>query len=191
MHNADNFLRPPSVRPSSARPGAPRLRPESALPMKEMVTLGKINVIVESFNNKDDDEEEETVIIQTEDKITEPPEKELNIPNDKGQLVEQILEQISETNTNELAKVVKTDIEYDESEQHKGKDNIIKEIEPLRNLVQMLTKTANPLGKLISYLNEDIESMYTELNMWKMSKQQTMETIAKEKRSVDNISNFI
>lgn len=88
-------LRPPSVRPSSARPGAPRLRPDSALPIKEVVPMGKINVIVESF---DKDDEEETVVIQSNpETVEEQVESITEVTGNKGHLVEQILEQINES----------------------------------------------------------------------------------------------
>lgn len=108
------MLRPPSVRPSSARPGAPRLRPESSIPMKEIVPLGKINVIVENFDAKDtnpDEDEDDTVVIQSmpEENTVESnfTEKSLNldIPADKGHLVEQILEQMQDGGQGEKAQL--------------------------------------------------------------------------------------
>lgn len=91
-----NTLRPPSVRPSSARPGAPRLRPDSALSMKEPVTMGKINVIVENFDGTDD-KDEDTVVVETEiEEVEERTESEVKIPEEKGQLVEEILKQMTE-----------------------------------------------------------------------------------------------
>jgi TRAF3-interacting protein 1 len=96
-------LRPPSVRPSSARPGAPRLRPDSAFPVKEVVPMGKINVIVESFDK--DVDEEETVIIQSNPEVVdEQNENVADVPGDnKGHLVEQILEQINESDNKSSA----------------------------------------------------------------------------------------
>ncbi|KRT82405.1 hypothetical protein AMK59_4518, partial [Oryctes borbonicus] len=112
-------LRPPSVRPSSARPGAPRLRPDSTLPMQEMVTLGKINVIVENYNTKETDEEE-TVVIENKELEPEQVQKLLDIPEDKGHLVEQILEQIHDDDVAEHVKN-KNDIDY-ENEGFHNKD---------------------------------------------------------------------
>lgn len=92
-----NTLRPPSVRPSSARPGAPRLRPDSALPLKEPVTMGKINVIVEHFDKIDDPDEETVIIENTPVDIEEiKPQTDLDLPQEKGQLVEEILKQIGD-----------------------------------------------------------------------------------------------
>lgn len=48
-------LRPPSVRPSSARPGAPRLKERNTdviITTSEPVLVGKVNVIVENYDNQ-------------------------------------------------------------------------------------------------------------------------------------------
>lgn len=100
-------LRPPSVRPSSARPGAPRLRPDSALPVHEPIPMGNINVIIENVDNVDD---EETVVIQN--MVEDSPVADLNIAlENKGHLVEQILEQIQDTEGGDGQKKVEIDWE--------------------------------------------------------------------------------
>lgn len=59
-----------------------------------------------------------------------------------------------------------------------------KDIEQLRNSIQTLTRIANPFGKLISYLHEDVETMYNELNMWRNMKRQTYLEIKKYEKLV-------
>ncbi|XP_044265705.1 TRAF3-interacting protein 1 [Tribolium madens] len=172
-------LRPPSVRPSSARPGAPRLRPDSALPIKEIVPMGKINVIVESFDK--DGDEEETVIIQSNSEAAEEHvENTVEVSGtNQGHLVEQILEQINESDV----KVNATKNEDDwQKDVFQGKDATTKETNNLKSLIQTLTKTANPLGKLLSYLHEDIDAMQAELEMWTNTKRQLFGEIAKQKK---------
>ncbi|KAJ8924427.1 hypothetical protein NQ315_007223 [Exocentrus adspersus] len=170
-------LRPPSVRPSSARPGAPRLRPDSALPLQEAVTMGNINVIVESVDNIMDDEE--TVVIQTTAEVAEENFNSVAVPDDnKGQLVEQILEQIQEAGEGVRRNV---DIDWEQEGLH-SRDGAAKEINQLRSLIQTLTKTANPLGKLMNYLHEDIDAMQGELQMWTKTKNQLFSEIYKQKR---------
>ncbi|CAH1164116.1 unnamed protein product [Phaedon cochleariae] len=168
-------LRPPSVRPSSARPGAPRLRPDSALPIKEPVTMGNINVIVENVDAADD---EETVVIET---VGEAPDEKLGplevSAENKGQLVEQILEQIAEEGDGKR----KTEIDW-ETEAFHSTDGTHKDVSNLRGLIQKLTKTANPLGKLINYLHEDIDAMHNELQIWSNTKRQLSEEIIKQKK---------
>lgn len=64
----------------------------------------------------------------------------------------------------------------------KGKDATTKEISQLRNAIQSLTRTANPLGKLMNFLHEDLEAMQSELNMWINMKRQFREEIARQKK---------
>ncbi|XP_017781394.1 PREDICTED: TRAF3-interacting protein 1 [Nicrophorus vespilloides] len=180
-----SLLRPPSVRPSSARPGAPRLRSDSALPIREIVPLGKINVIVENFdgNNAKEEDEEETVVVETANddlQDTQLLEKSLDMPADKGHLVEQILEQIK--GPEQLEEHVKgTTIDW-QQDSGRGRDATTKEINQLRGSIQSLTRTANPLGKLMSYLHEDVEAMHAELASWTAMKQQFTLEISKQKR---------
>jgi TRAF3-interacting protein 1 len=188
-------LRPPSVRPSSARPGAPRLRPDSAFPVKEVVPMGKINVIVESFDK--DVDEEETVIIQSNPEVVdEQNENVADVPGDnKGHLVEQILEQINEsdnkssaTKSEEWQKDGKNIfffvafVKWNYFQVFYGKESTSKETNNLRSLIQTLTKTANPLGKLLNYLHEDIDAMHAELELWTNTKRQLFDEIAKQKK---------
>lgn len=53
--NSTNSLRPPSVRPSSSRPGAPRLREkhDHVVSGTDNLLMGKINVIVENAHNEE------------------------------------------------------------------------------------------------------------------------------------------
>ncbi|XP_056630593.1 TRAF3-interacting protein 1 [Diorhabda sublineata] len=171
-------LRPPSVRPSSARPGAPRLRLDSAIPMHEPIPMGTINVIVENVDSMAD--EEETVVIETATAESEPVQivHEIELDN-KGHLVEQILEQIEGDSTGGGKKM---DIER-ENNIVKTREGVTKEIAQLADVIQNLTKTANPLGKLINFLHEDIEAMHSELQLWINTKKQLYSEIRKQKKS--------
>lgn len=174
-------LRPPSVRPSSARPGAPRLRPESALPFKEVIPLGKIKVIVENYSDKEADDEETVVIQNVLELEPEPTGPVLELPADKGHLVEQILEQLHEQ---DILEQPKPNVDIDWEEGFRGKDATSREIAQLRNAIQAVTRTANPLGKLMNFLHEDLEAMQTELHMWMNMKRQIREEISKQKKYV-------
>ncbi|KAJ8937580.1 hypothetical protein NQ318_023111 [Aromia moschata] len=87
----------PCVRRACAPPvrgrGPPRLRPDSALPPQEPIAMGNINVIIENVDGVAD--EEETVVIQTAVEAPDDAQSSVEVPHEnKGQLVEQILEQI-------------------------------------------------------------------------------------------------
>lgn len=55
-------------------------------------------------------------------------------------------------------------------------------MEGLRDSIQKLTRSINPLGKLMDFLQEDIDSMQRELQMWRESYQETLIELNKEKR---------
>lgn len=42
-------------------------------------------------------------------------------------------------------------------------------MDSLRDSIQKLTRSINPLGKLMDFLQEDVDSMQMELAMWKSS----------------------
>ncbi|GLV43326.1 Intraflagellar transport 54 [Carabus blaptoides fortunei] len=159
-------LRPPSVRPSSARPAAPRLkdRHDIILLPDEIVTMGKVNVIVENFTVHEEDNEE-TVVVEEPPELTfqPPPIATLtDIPAEKGLLVGQILEQLGDS-VSELKPRV--EIEW-EAGGKKNREVARKEMERLCDSIQTLTRAANPLGKLMNFLQEDMDSMRSELKMW-------------------------
>ncbi|CAH2001613.1 unnamed protein product [Acanthoscelides obtectus] len=52
-------------------------------------------------------------------------------------------------------------------------------------LIQNVTKTTSPLGKLMNYLHEDIDSMYSELEMWTSTRKQLYSEIKKKKKLND------
>lgn len=66
------------------------------------------------------------------------------------------------------------------------KDGGSKEISHLRTVIQNLTKAANPLGKLMNYLHEDLDAMYSELQMWTNTKKQLYVEIQKQKKYVNH-----
>lgn len=161
--------------------------------------MGKINVIVENFDKIDDDPDEETVVIEnaTEEIEDIKPQIDLNMPQEKGQLVEEILKQIGDEVVVEQ-KIGNSEWQIDSKRVvfvvfflvchwffigFKNK-SVAKEMEQLRNSIQTLTRVANPFGKLISYLHEDVEAMYNELNMWKNMKRQTLVEIKRQEKFV-------
>ncbi|XP_060536154.1 TRAF3-interacting protein 1 isoform X2 [Cylas formicarius] len=177
-------LRPPSVRPSSARPGAPRLRSDSSLPFSESIPMGNIQVIVENFDPSGADDAEMVVIQDVLENVREDSSNTTELleitADNKGQLVEKILEQIEESEDDGFKKKIDIDWEYEGS---KGRDATTKELSQLRVLIQKLTSTANPLGKLMHYLHEDLDAMYNEVQTWSNTKRQLSVEIAKEKKA--------
>lgn len=61
-----------------------------------------------------------------------------------------------------------------------AKGGASKEIAQLRNYIQNITKTSSSLGKLMSYLHEDIDSMQSELQLWTNTRKQLVTEINKQ-----------
>lgn len=94
------LLRPPSVRPSSARPGAPRRRDKNVeiiLPPDETIQMGNISIKVESFQSELEDDGENLIIIEDPVDLSNEIYKNVGLENssenlEQGHLVKQILE---------------------------------------------------------------------------------------------------
>ena len=82
-------------------------------------------------------------------------------------------------NTCELKKLVLQD--WKEG-RHREQEIVTREVDRLRSAIQSLTRAANPLGKLIDFLQEDVDSMHTELEMWHTTNSQLAIQLTTEHR---------
>ncbi|XP_047537026.1 TRAF3-interacting protein 1 [Vanessa atalanta] len=172
---------PDSVRrPSSSRPGAPRFRDKNEIILSTVdnLVVGKVNIIVENTTNEEE-EESSIVIVENTDTLanSQDQDDQLQISsNEHGHLVQQILnaqKEFSEVNG-------KTNIEWQFGAQ-KAKDVVNKEIEQLRFNVQALSRVANPLGKLLDHIQEDVEIMRQELQQWTKTFEEASKQLLKQK----------
>ncbi|XP_053453540.1 TRAF3-interacting protein 1 isoform X7 [Nycticebus coucang] len=182
-------------RPGSARPAPPRVkRQESmeALPV-DRTGSGKTvsNVIIESQNS--DNEEDDQFVVEADPQLSEmseiemAPAVELEEEEKHGGLVKKILEtkkdyekmqQSSRPGEKERSLVF-------ESAWKKEKDIVSKEIEKLRVSIQTLCKSALPLGKIMDYIQEDVDAMQNELQLWHSENKQHAEDLRKEQSITD------
>ncbi|CAO1432313.1 unnamed protein product [Diamesa tonsa] len=176
-------LRPPSARPASSRPAAPRRRDknvEIVLQPEETVKLGEVNVKMENFTKELEDDGENLVIIEdpmmaSDNFINERLginnlDKESVDNEDAGHLVQQILETQKDFSgvlgmVDGKAETKKTEIEYDEGMTSQNQTTV-KQIEHLKDLIQKLIRSVNPMGKLMDFIQEDIDSMQREYTKW-------------------------
>ncbi|KAL1381054.1 hypothetical protein pipiens_013740 [Culex pipiens pipiens] len=187
-------LRPPSVRPPSARPGAPRRKEknvEIVLQPNETTKLGEINVKMEVFNNELlDDDGENLIVIEDPTQVDNvygggSEGQEVKEEQDQGHLVQQILETQKEFSNiagaeAEVAK--KVDIEWTSNQRQSS----AKQMETMRESIQKLTRSVNPLGKLMDFLQEDIDSMERELTNWQQVYTKAAQELAKERSANEN-----
>ncbi|XP_046822806.1 TRAF3-interacting protein 1 isoform X2 [Vespa crabro] len=188
MIKSRTLLRPPTARPSSARPAAPKMKGKTDLILNEEIStpMGNISVIIENTNIKDNDNED-MVIVENKGSIETTLENISNykidyeLTQEHGHLVAQILETqrelVNTDNVDVLPK--KVDIAWEVGTKHEH-EAAIKEIDKLRSTIQMLTRATNPLGKLLDYLQEDIEMMQKELHDWRSQYNQLSKQLEKE-----------
>ncbi|CAO1431369.1 unnamed protein product [Diamesa serratosioi] len=183
-------LRPPSARPASSRPAAPRRRDknvEIVLLPEETIKLGEVSVKMENFTKELEDDGENLVIIEDpmlasdnfiNERLGMNNLENENVDNDEaGHLVQQILETQkdfsgvlgmvdgkAETKKTEIVRQ-QIDYEYDEGVTSQNQTTV-KQIEHLKDLIQKLIRSVNPMGKLMDFIQEDVDSMQREYTKW-------------------------
>ncbi|XP_075222365.1 intraflagellar transport 54 [Lycorma delicatula] len=172
-----------AARPPSARPGAPRVRDRGHVEVVEDTRSPTVpvNLIVDVDATKDDDDEnlvklETQAAASVEQAELPKPDVPSDAPNvdlvgeEHGRLVAQILETKRELELSG-ASTQKVEIEW-EGGRKRERETALKEVDRLRGAIQSLTRAANPLGKLIDFLQEDVDSMQREfLNCQQMNSQ--------------------
>ncbi|XP_018364881.1 PREDICTED: TRAF3-interacting protein 1 [Trachymyrmex cornetzi] len=190
-------LRPPSARPISARPAAPRMRVKTEMIVNEEIQtpLGNISVIVENSDLKDDDDDDAEDMVVMEAKgsggdLLENGDYKIDnqLMQEHGHLVAQILETqrelVNTDNVDVLPK--KVDIAW-ESGSKRDRETAAKEIDKLRGTIQTLTRTTNPLGKLLDYVQEDVEMMEKELLDWRNQYRQLSKQLEEEQKETEEM----
>lgn len=180
---------PPQVasrlaRPSSARPAPPK-RKDDIVQNEPAMRLGSgkpQNLIID--DGKDSDEDETFVVEESAPLPTEPEPQPRNPDEDDddedhGGLVKKIME-----TKKEYEQQRKTEIErptISDAQRRKQREAVQKEIDKLRNSIQTLTRSANPLGKIMDYVQEDLDSMQKELEKWKAENKEHALALKREK----------
>ncbi|XP_038605646.1 TRAF3-interacting protein 1 isoform X4 [Tachyglossus aculeatus] len=182
-------------RPGSARPAPPRIKRQESteLLVPERSGSGKIvsNLIIDRQTSEDD--EDSQFVVEAAPQIPEMPEMEMapevELGDEKhGGLVKKILE--TKKDYEKLQQSPKsTDKEkplVSEAARRKEKDIVSKEIEKLRTSIQTLCRSALPLGKIMDYIQEDVDAMQNELQLWHCENKQHAEALKKEQSITDS-----
>ncbi|XP_042558275.1 TRAF3-interacting protein 1 isoform X2 [Dipodomys spectabilis] len=182
-------------RPGSARPAPPRVKRQESMETLPTDRSGSgktvSNVIIDSQNS--DNEDDEQFVVEAAPQLSEMSEIEMGSAmeledNEKhGGLVKKILE--TKKDYEKLQQACKSGEKEKslvfESAWKKEKDIVSKEIEKLRMSIQTLCKSALPLGKIMDYIQEDVDAMQNELQLWRSENKQHAEALQKEQRITD------
>ena len=69
-----------------------------------------------------------------------------------------------------------------DAQRRKQRELVQKEVDKLRTSIQGLTRSANPLGKVMDYVQEDLDSMQQELDKWRSENAQHALDLKREMR---------
>ncbi|KAG7463809.1 hypothetical protein MATL_G00180510 [Megalops atlanticus] len=190
-------------RPSSARPAPPRVRRQESRPeVTPTERLGSTKpssssaLIVEGSKLSDNEEDEEQFVV--EEVAVRPPDMpelelepsvELRDGEKHGGLVQKILETKKDYETSPLSQSSFKDSEQavvSEASRRKERDLVSREMERLRSSIQTVCRSALPLGKIMDYIQEDMDSMQKELETWRRENREHGQALLQEQRITDN-----
>ncbi|XP_075463485.1 TRAF3-interacting protein 1 isoform X3 [Ascaphus truei] len=180
-------------RPGSARPAPPRVKRQgsSEAPLPERFSSGKaVSSVIVDKQKEEDDDDDEFVVVDAPPRLPEMPkmemDRELDLAGDEkhGGLVKKILETKKDYET-QLVAVSKEKPLLSETGRRKEKELVVKEIERLRGSTQTLCRSALPLGKIMDYIQEDMDAMQNELQTWRSENRQHAEVLLREQSVTD------
>lgn len=182
-------------RPGSARPAPPRVRRQDSADVlaTDRAGSGKTvsNVIVDSQNS--DNGEDEQFVVEAAPQLSEMsememvPATELEEDEKHGGLVKKILEtkkDYEKLQQSPRAGEKEKSLVF-ESAWKKEKDIVSKEMEKLRVSIQTLCRSALPLGKIMDYIQEDVDAMQSELQLWRGESRQHAQALQEEQSITD------
>ncbi|XP_075385371.1 TRAF3-interacting protein 1 isoform X2 [Tenrec ecaudatus] len=182
-------------RPASARPAPPRIKRQesSEVLVVDRVGSGRAPSHVITDTQLSDNEEDEQFVVEAAPQLSEVPEVEavaaVDLDEDEkhGGLVKKILEtkkDYEKAQQSPRAGEKEKSLVY-ESAWRKEKDIACKEMEKLRTSIQTLCRSALPLGKIMDYLQEDVDAMQNELQLWHSESRQHAEALQQEQSITD------
>ncbi|KAM6260353.1 TRAF3-interacting protein 1 isoform 1-T1 [Spheniscus humboldti] len=183
-------------RPSSARPAPPRVKRQesAAVLLPERSGSGKTvsNVIIDQQISDDDDDDQ--FVVEAALPLPEMPamemEPELELVEDEkhGGLVKRILETKKDYEASQKSsKTTEREKPFvSEAARKKERDLVAKEIEKFQVSIQTLCQSALTLGRIMDYIQEDMDAMKNELQMWRHENRQHAEALQKEQSITDS-----
>ncbi|XP_061547965.1 TRAF3-interacting protein 1-like [Phycodurus eques] len=178
-----------TVRPSGARPAPPRIKKQESFTEgvpAERLSSAKPSVIREGKKlSADEDEEDEQFLVaeaapEPADAPETEPAQELSREEKHGVLVKKILETKKDYESSPCSNKLKELLS--EEARKKEQDLVTREIERLRASIQSVCQSALPLGKIMDYVQEDIDAMQAELQSWRKENKEHAQVLLQEQK---------
>ncbi|XP_037095618.1 TRAF3-interacting protein 1 isoform X3 [Syngnathus acus] len=182
-----------AARPSSARPAPPRVKKQESfndgVPAESGLSSAKPSVIREGKKRSDDEDEEDEQFLVAE-AAPEPSEardkdaaQDLIGDDNHGGLVKKILETKKdyEASPSSIPRKEPASGQATKKEQ----DLVTREVERLRASIQSVCQSALPLGKIMDYVQEDIDAMQAELQSWRKENKEHAQALLQEQKATE------
>lgn len=136
---------------------------------------------VEIIGDDDEDEEDDDdtfVLVEQSDQQASTVQKSPEHVEDNeehGALMRKIQEKKEDRSA-----VESSGPSINEAKRRKEQEMVSEEVEKLRSSIQTLCRTANPLGKIVDYVQEDVDAMQAEMTLWQQKLQKDNATLADE-----------
>lgn len=190
-----NGLVPMPTRPSSSRPPAPRVikkvmdsdEPSSRTNSGQDRKVPTLILDQKGKSEEEEEEEEEEFIVQ--DQIPLGPSSETlseSQSKPEGALTKTLMAAKERFGGDEGKGGGPRSVTITEAQRKRERELIEKEVSKLQSSIQSLSQTANPLGKIMDYVQEDLDSMEQELEMWKKENSQYAETLRREEKITED-----
>jgi len=69
-----------------------------------------------------------------------------------------------------------------DASRRKERDVAQRDVDRLRSSIQSLTRSVNPLGKILDFLQEDVDAMQKELTVWRNESSENAIALQREQR---------
>ncbi|TKS67593.1 TRAF3-interacting protein 1 [Collichthys lucidus] len=185
-------------RPSSARPAPPRVKRQESYtdvtPAERLSSAKPSAPVIMDGKKLSEDEEDEDEQFVVEEAVppapdvaemeVEPPQ-ELNSEDKHGGLVKKILETKKDYESSPSSPKSKEQNVVSEAARKKERDMVTREIERLRSSIQTVCRSTLPLGKIMDYIQEDMDAMQAELNTWRRENKEHAQALLQEQRATD------
>nr|XP_041573340.1 TRAF3-interacting protein 1 isoform X2 [Taeniopygia guttata] len=180
-------------RPGSARPAPPRVKRQESteLLIPERSGSAKTAPTVPREQQVSDEEDEQFVVEAAETLPEMPKEPEVELVEDQnhGGLVKRILETKKDYEASQKSSQT-TDREkpiVSEASRKRERGLVAKEIEKFQGSIQTVCQHVFRLGRMVDYIQEDMDTMRNELLMWRQENREHAEALQREQSITDSM----
>lgn len=176
------------ARPTTAR-AAPPKRKVNQEDEEAFASAGQedtdVNVMVDD-DKDDEDEDDMYVVVDNENNISPMPAAPAAAEDD-GEAEGALMRKIREKKAGATQEVTQEAVtQAGEAQRARDRDAASKEIERLREDIQSLCRSANPLGKIVDYIQEDVDAMQKEMGVWKKEHAEHSNSLSEEALITEN-----